>query len=334
MPAPTRFSRRAGVPVAIAGRDALAVRAFDAGTSELAADAICGAVRGARGTRALITLCASHQGPLVMPTRAELEARLDATSGVWRRWTADLTYTGPWRDAVIRSALALKLLVYAPSGAVAAAATTSLPEHVGGERNWDYRFCWIRDSAFTLNAFLALSCAPEARAYFWWLLQASQLTHPRLRVLYRLNGGPRAPERLLPLHGYRGSRPVRTGNAAASQRQLDTYGELLQTAWLYADTGHRLDRDIGRRLAEMADLVSRIWRQPDAGIWEVRSEERHFTQSKMMCWIALERARALADRGVLPDRHAARLGHRGKGDPHVRRDALLLRGEGNLRPQR
>ena len=137
-------------------------------------------------------------------------------------------------------------------------------------------------------------------------MHASQLTHPRLRVLYRLDGGARAPERSLPLDGYRASRPVRVGNAAAAQLQLDTYGELLQTAWLYATTGHRIDRDIGRRLAEMADLVCRIWRQPDAGIWEVRSEPRHFTQSKMMCWVALDRARDLAARGLIPDRHAHR----------------------------
>jgi GH15 family glucan-1,4-alpha-glucosidase len=157
-----------------------------------------------------------------------------------------------------------------------------------------------------LNAFLGLSCAPEARAYFWWLMHASQLTHPRLRVLYRLNGGARTPERSLPLEGYRGSHPVRVGNAAAGQRQLDTYGELLQTAWLYATTDHSMDRDIGRRLAEVADLVCEIWPHPDAGIWEVRSEERHFTQSKMMCWIALDRAAALADRGLIPARHAER----------------------------
>jgi len=304
--ASTRFGWRAGVPVASAGSDAIAVCTFDAGAPALANDAVRGRFELAAGERALVTVSVAHHEPLVLPTRDEVEARLDATADVWRRWTAGLTYEGPFREAVLRSALALKLLVHAPSGAVAAAATMSLPEEVGGERNWDYRFSWVRDSAFTLNAFLGLSCAPEARAYFWWLMHASQLTHPRLRVLYRLNGGAHAPERALPLAGYRGSRPVRVGNAAAGQLQLDTYGELLQTAWIYASSGHRVDADIARRLAEVADLVCRLWREPDAGIWEVRSEPAHFTQSKMMCWVALDRACELAERGVIPDRHVDR----------------------------
>jgi GH15 family glucan-1,4-alpha-glucosidase len=304
--ASTRLGWRAGTPVASAGGDALAVCSFEAGTPELGDGIIRGRFDAREGARALIALCSTHSEPLVIPNRSEVESRLDATAATWRRWSDDLTYEGPWRDAVIRSALALKLLVHAPSGALAAAATTSLPEEIGGERNWDYRFSWVRDSAFTLGALLGLSCAPEARAYFWWLMHASQITHPRLRVLYRLNGGARAPERALTLNGYRGSRPVRTGNAAASQRQLDTYGELLQAAWLYATTGHPIDADIARRLAELADLVCEIWRQPDAGIWEVRSEQKHFTQSKMMCWIALERARELADRGLIPSRNAGR----------------------------
>jgi len=304
----SRVGWRAGVPVATAGGDALAVCAFEAGAPEFRAGVIRGRFEARAGTRALLALSAAHREPLVVPTRGDAEARLDATATIWQRWSDGLTYAGPFREAVLRSALALKLLVHAGSGAVAAAATTSLPEQIGGERNWDYRFCWVRDSAFTLNAFLGLSCAPEARAYFWWLMHASQLTHPRLRVLYRLDGGARAPERTLALNGYRGSRPVRVGNAAAAQLQLDTYGELLQTAWLYASTGHRIDADIARRLAEVADHVCRIWREPDAGIWEVRSEPRHFTQSKMMCWVALERACELARRGIIPDRHAERWG--------------------------
>jgi GH15 family glucan-1,4-alpha-glucosidase len=304
--ASTRLGWRAGTPVASTGGDAVAVCSFEAGLPELADGMIHGRFEAREGTSAVVALCAAHHEPLVLPVRGELEDRFEATAATWRKWSDGLVYAGPWREAVIRSALALKLLVYAPSGALAAAATTSLPEELGGERNWDYRFCWVRDAAFMLNALLELGCAPEARAFFWWLMQTSQLTHPRLRVLYRLDGGARAHERTLPLAGYRGSRPVRVGNAAAAQRQLDTYGELLQTAWLYATTGHRIDRDIARRLAEIADLICRIWREPDAGIWEVRSEQRHFTQSKMMCWIALDRAAKLAQRGLIPSRHSAR----------------------------
>ncbi|MFI7293146.1 glycoside hydrolase family 15 protein [Streptomyces sp. NPDC050121] len=300
------LTRRAGVPVVTSGPEAVAVCAFNAGEPQSTPDAVESRFRADAGTRAMLALPYAHREPLVLPTRAECEARLDHTSATWREWTDGRTYTGPWYEAVLRSVLALKLLVFAPSGAVAAAATCSLPEELGGERNWDYRFSWIRDSAFTLNAFLKLGCAPEATGYFWWLMHASQLTHPRLHVLYRLDGGARAPEETLPLSGYRGSTPVRIGNAAAGQLQLDTYGELVQTAWLYAAAGHRLDADIARRLAQTADFVCTAWQQPDTGIWEVRSAPEHFTQSKMMCWIALDRALDLAHRRLIPDRHAPR----------------------------
>lgn len=299
-----RLTRRAGVPVALCGPDAFAVCAWDAGRPQATADAVAGRFTAEAGTAAVIALAYAHREPLVLPARAECEARLEHTVATWRRWTRERTYRGPWREAVLRSALALKLLVFAPSGAVAAAATGSLPEELGGERNWDYRFSWVRDSAFTLNAFLKLGCAPEATGYFWWLMHASQLTHPRLRVLYRLDGGARTPERELALSGYRNSAPVRVGNAAVDQLQLDTYGELMQTAWQYATSNERLDPDIGRRLAGTADFVCTAWRRPDAGIWEVRSGPEHFTQSKMMCWIALDRALDLARLGLVPDRTA------------------------------
>ncbi|WP_406446895.1 glycoside hydrolase family 15 protein [Streptomyces sp. NBC_01613] len=296
---------RSGAPVFSSGPDAVAVCAWTAGQPQYTAGSVTARFRADVGTQALIALPYAHQEPLVLPARTECEARLAHTATTWQHWTDSRTYAGPWREAVLRSALALKLLVFAPSGAVAAAATTSLPESLSGERNWDYRFSWIRDSAFTLDAFLKLGCAPEATGYFWWLMHASQLSHPRLHVLYRLDGGTHAPERTLPLSGYRGSTPVRVGNAAADQLQLDTYGELMQTAWLYTTAGQRLDSDIARRLAETADFVCTQWKQADAGIWEVRSDPEHFTQSKMMSWVALDRAVDLAERHLIPDRNAA-----------------------------
>jgi GH15 family glucan-1,4-alpha-glucosidase len=303
---PARMGRRSGIPIAEAGGDALAVCSWEAGEPQLGDGRVDGRFVIQSGETALIALCFANQEPLVLPPRDEVEARLSATCAFWRAWAAARAYDGPWREAVVRSALALKLLVHAPSGAIAAAATTSLPEALGGERNWDYRFCWVRDSAFTLDALLRLGCGEEAHAFFWWLLHASQLTHPRLQVLYRLDGGARARERELALAGYRGSRPVRIGNDAAAQLQLDVYGDLLQTAWLYSERAGRLDPDTGQRLAEMADLVCAIWRRPDAGIWEVRSAPAHFTHSKAMCWVALDRALRLAEAGRIPSRHAAR----------------------------
>jgi GH15 family glucan-1,4-alpha-glucosidase len=297
---PPRIERRGDVPVAVAGGDALAVCAWSAGEPELADGRIRGHFETSQGDEALIAIATAHREPLLFPGRADVERRLSDTERFWRGWAADRTYEGPWRDTVLRSALALKLLVYAPSGAVAAAATTSLPESIGGERNWDYRFSWVRDSAFTLEAFLGLGCPTEATAYFWWLMHASQLTHPRLRVLYGFDGGTSAEETELQLAGYRRSRPVRVGNAAADQLQLDVYGELFQTCWLYARAGGKLDVELGRRLARTADLVCDLWHEPDSGIWEVRSEPVHFTQSKIACWTALDRAIRLAEAGHVP----------------------------------
>jgi len=299
------IARHGRTPVATAGADALAVSAWGAGDPVLDEVSISAGFTASPGDVGLVVVGSAHQEPLVFPSRGEVESRLAETINFWRQWVAGRTYDGPWREAVIRSALALKLLIHSPSGAIAAAATASLPEQIGGERNWDYRFCWVRDSAFTLHALMQLGCPHESESFFWWLLHASQLTHPLLRVLYRLDGGERAPESTLPLAGYRGSRPVRIGNAAAGQEQLDIYGDLMQTAWFYSVAGGRLDSDTGRRLAQIADLVSEIWHRPDCGIWEVRSEPLHFTHSKIMCWVALDRALRLAEHGQIPGAHAA-----------------------------
>jgi GH15 family glucan-1,4-alpha-glucosidase len=292
--------------VAHAGSDAVALSAWNAGAPQLENGSISDRFEIQEGERALLVLSTAHQEPLVFPDRGQVEDRVDRTLSFWREWAGNREYQGPWREAVLRSALALKLLVFSPSGAIAAAPTTSLPETIGGERNWDYRFAWIRDSAFTLEAFLDLGCPAEAHAFVWWLLHASQGTHPRLQVLYELDGGSHARERMLELGGYRGSRPVRIGNGAVEQRQLDIYGDLFQTVWLYVESGSELDGETGRRLAATADLVCELWRERDRGLWEVRSEPRHFIQSKMLCWVALDRACRLAEGGHLPGRRAER----------------------------
>ena len=292
-------AHRGRVPVATSGRDALAVCSWDAGDARWNGEAITGSFTAAERQSSLLVLSVAHQEPLVLPARSEVEERLVATARSWRRWVEGREYEGPWRDAVLRSALALKLLVFAPSGAIAAAATTSLPEAIGGERNWDYRFSWPRDAAFTLEALLALGCSRESRAFFWWLLHASQLTHPRLQVLYRLDGRVDTEESSLPLQGYCESRPVRVGNGASTQTQLDVYGEVLQAIGRFADFDRGLDGDHGRRAAEIADFVCETWTNPDAGIWEVRGAPRHYTQSKMMCAVALGAVCRLHDEGVL-----------------------------------
>src|SRR2546425_1709115 len=303
----TCLERRGEIRVAAHGSDGVAFRSWGGGTPEYRDGGVGGRFEMRAGGRALLSLVAARDEPLVFPPRAHVESRLDGTAAFWERWSGQLTYAGPWRDAVVRSALALKLLVFAPSGAIAAAPTTSLPEAIGGERNWDYRYCWIRDASFTIEALLQLGCRDEATSFFWWFMHATRLTRPRLRVLYRLDGGPDVPERVLDhLSGYRGSRPVRVGNAAAGQLQLDTFGELLDAAFGYARRGYRLDRDTVRHLADLADFVADHWRDPDTGIWEVRMEPQHFTESKAMCWVALDRAARLAEASHVSERRRAR----------------------------
>ncbi len=305
----TALGWRGPIPVATDGSLALGFCSWSAGEPAIAEGTIGADFTIEAGHEALLALSVADGDPLVFPARMEVESRMGASQKYWSRWAESRDYEGPWRDAVIRSALALKLLIYAPSGAIAAAATSSLPEALGAERNWDYRFSWLRDASATLDALLALGCPREAKAFFWWLMHASQLTHPALRVLYGLGGGSPAGESELDLDGYRGARPVRIGNGAVDQEQLDLYGHVLQTAWRYAEAGGSLAGDVGKRLAGIADFVCERWRRPDSGIWEVRSPPKQFTESKMMCWIALDRALRLAETGRIPADSAARWKH-------------------------
>jgi GH15 family glucan-1,4-alpha-glucosidase len=262
-----------------------------------------GRARLAAGEQILFSLSSAHHRPAVLPGRVDTERRLAHTLSFWQDWGKRAEYEGPWQEAVLRSALALRLLVFAPSGAVVAAPTTSLPEQIGAGRNWDYRYSWLRDASFALDALLALGYHDEAHAFFWWFMHASRLTQPRLGVLYRVSGSNRTPENeLAHLAGYRGSTPVRVGNAAGRQVQLDVYGSVLASIWLHARSHGDLGAETGRGTAKIADYVSDAWPQPDSGIWEVRSEPVHYVQSKAMCWAALDRACRLAEAGFVPDR--------------------------------
>ena len=303
---PPRREWRDGVPVASAGSEAIAVPSWNAGTPSWHGDAVESHFEISAGAHALIALSSAFTEPLVLPGLRAVSSRLQDTIRFWERWSSDRRHEGPWVEAVARSALVLKLLIFAPSGASVAAPTTSLPEDIGGVRNWDYRYCWIRDANFLIDTMLEFGCVYEAKSLFWWFLHATALTKPDVHVLYRLDGGIGPPERSLPLAGYRGSRPVRLGNAAVEQAQHDVYGDLLQTAWLFSERHQHLDRETGAVLGSIVDYVCELWRLPDRGIWEVRSAPLQFTHSKVMCWVALDRAIRLSERGEVPARHADR----------------------------
>jgi GH15 family glucan-1,4-alpha-glucosidase len=224
------------------------------------------------------------------------------TVDYWRHWLSSCNYTGRWRETVYRSALALKLLTYAPSGAIVAAPTCSLPETPGGTRNWDYRFCWLRDAAFTVYAFMRIGFKQEAAAFMRWVeARCAENGDGPLPLMFSLDGS-RVPdeEELTHLSGYGGARPVRIGNAAADQLQLDIYGELMDSVYLSNKYVAPISYDFWRHLRRTVDWVCSHWNEPDEGIWEVRGGRRHFVYSKLMCWVAVDRAIRLADKRSLP----------------------------------
>jgi GH15 family glucan-1,4-alpha-glucosidase len=287
----------ADLAVVYGGADALVLQSeLPIGTAEISA---CTAARTLRaGEEAFVALMYSLPHELA-PERLsahDVAAKLRGTEEFWREWAARCTYDGPYRDAVVRSALVLKALTNGPTGAIVAAATTSLPEEVGGERNWDYRYTWLRDSALTLNALFALGYRDEAHEYMSWLKRTTAGRAKDLQIMYGVGGERFLPEvELDHLEGYRGSRPVRIGNGAYRQFQLDVFGELLDTVWVYRQNGGEIDDVFWEFLGRVAGAVIDRWRQPDQGIWEIRGEPKHFTYSKVMAWVALDRVVRLAE---------------------------------------
>jgi GH15 family glucan-1,4-alpha-glucosidase len=224
----------------------------------------------------------SHKSP---PSPIDPLSAVDETERWWEDWCAGCTYDGEWRQEVLRSLIVLKALTYQPTGGIVAAPTTSLPEAIGGVRNWDYRYCWLRDATFTLYSLLVSGFTEEAIAWRNWLLRAVAGDPADLQIMYGTSGERRLPEFELPwLPGYEGSAPVRVGNAAVSQRQLDVFGEVMDALYVARRHGVELDSDAWNLQQQLVGFLGQVWHKPDEGIWEVRGPRRHFIHSKIMAW--------------------------------------------------
>lgn len=299
---------RLGAPVVQTRNHKIGIVADNLGEVQLNRRRAWGSATLEAGQRALLAVVGTDHQPLFMPEPAGIDRRIDATVDAWRRWTVELRSVPRWNDAVVRSALALKTLILENTGAIAAAATTSLPEGIGGQKNWDYRYSWVRDTSFVLDALINLGLHEEVHGAVVWLLRA--IERSGLQIFYTLGGDLPGDQAELGAPGYRASRPVRAGNGASGQRQLGVYGDLFDTVARYCSEGHQLDPYTAGTLADLADECCDRWRQPDSGIWELE-RTAHYTISKIGCWVALDRAARLAAEGQLPARHQERWEHTG-----------------------
>jgi GH15 family glucan-1,4-alpha-glucosidase len=300
------WARLRDVPVLHAGDLMIAIVTDRTGQARPGLGEFSGEFVAKAGQDALITLVVTDRAPLVVPSAADVRSRREATEAAWREWYGTVPYQGEDRELVLRSALALKLLTYAPTGAIAAAATTSLPERIGGDRNYDYRYGWIRDTSFVLDAFINLGLTQEVQGTLAWMLRSIAATAPEIHPFYGLRGRVPNEEAALRLRGYRDSRPVRGGNQAIDQPQWGCYGDLLECVWLAVDgAGAHLDPASAGLLEALGNRVCDIWTEPDCGIWELE-ERRQNTFSKAGCWVALDRLIRLAERGQVSARDVDR----------------------------
>ena len=295
----------AGVPMLRVADQTLGVVTTGIGVPVVERARVHGRFDTAPRSRHVLGVVATDSEPLFLPPSTRVAERTEQTVEWWRTWDRRIRYDGRWQEPVRRSALVLKLLTFSETGAILAAPTTSLPEIIGGEKNYDYRYAWVRDMAFAIGAVLRLGVEEEVHASLSWLLSTVRETAPDVHVFYTLDGKVARRKDEVRACGYRGSRPVLSGNAAEQQTQLESFGALFDPVWEYVREGNQLDERTASMLESCAQRVCDIWTRPDAGLWEL-TDTQHYTASKVGCWTALDRAVRLAGVGQLSDRFASR----------------------------
>ena len=277
--------------------DAVAILNYDCGEPKLKGPDVRGAFELEAPHSTMLAALYFNDEPYAVPPRRELEALLTRTAEYWQTYSRDIPYDGPWRQEVRRGVLAQRLLTHAPTGAIAAAATTSLPEKIGGDRNWDYRFSWVRDTSLALESLLAAQLSVECQRSLDWVVDATR-QNGQLQPMYTLRGETDLPREDIDVPGYRGSKPVRVGNDAQDQLQLGSYADVIDAAYRFCTHGHILDPRTAQHVGHLADEVCRLWPREDAGIWEI--DPAQYTQSNIAAWAALDHAITLADDGRVP----------------------------------